>query len=313
MDKKIIKKIFLQNGLGRVRSIKKIEIGFTNEVYSINNKFILKVREDVANEDKFEREAFFYNFFKDKIQVPKVISYDNSKKTYNKFFLIYHKISGDNLYSRWHLMNNPERRQIIKQFCKILRKINKSAYKKFAIQLKLDSALNWHNKIISQIQSSLKKIENRKLLSAKIVQKIKKFVKANHQVLTEQKIALVYWDAHFDNILIKNHKIVGILDFERTELSSIDFVLDVIKRMVDYPKKYMSEEFEKFAKPEDYSQLLKWFQGFYPELFAFKNLDKRLNLYAIEHDLDTLLGWPNSKEVRQMIAKTINSRRTTKP
>ena len=50
--------------------------------------------------------------------------------------------------------------------------------------------------------------------------------------------------------------IVGILDFERTEVSSIDFILDIIKRIVEYPKKYMSEKFEKFAKKEDYAHLL---------------------------------------------------------
>ncbi len=306
MDKKIVEQIFIQHNLGKVKSFKKIGIGFTNEVYSVNDEFILKVCEDEDNEEKFEREVFFYDFFKDKIPVPKIILYDNSKKIYDKFFMIYPKIQGDNLYSKWHLMSNSERKNIIKQLCDILRKINKSSYEKFVKRFKLNSSVNWHDKILSQIQNSLKKIEEKKIISPEFIQTIKNFVEANHNVLTEQKIALVYWDAHFDNILVKENKIVGILDFERTELSSIDFILDIIKRMVDYPKKYMSEEFEKFAKKKDYSQLLIWFQEFYPELFEFKNLDKRLDLYALEHDLDTLLGWPNSNEVKQMIAKTVN-------
>jgi len=220
--------------------------------------------------------------------------------------MIYPKIEGDNLYSKWHLMNDSERKNVVKQLCDILRIINKSSFEKFVKRFKLNSSVNWQDKMLNQIRDSLEKIEDRKIISPKFIQAIKNFVEANHNVLTDQKIALVYWDAHFDNILIKNNEIVGILDFERTELSSIDFTLDIIKRMVDYPKKYMSEEFEKFAKEEDYSQLLIWFQEFYPELFEFKNLDKRLDLYAVEHDLATLLGWPNSNEVKQMIAKTVN-------
>ncbi len=306
MDKKTIKQIFLQNNLEEVKSIKKIEIGFTNKVYSINDKFILKVCEDFDNEEKFEREVFFYNFFKDKIPVPQITIYNNSKKIYNKFFMVYPKIQGDNLYSKWHLMSNPKRKNIIKQLCEILKIINKSPYEKFVKKFKLNSSINWHDKILNQIQNSLKKIKDKKIISQKFMQAIKNFVEANHHVLTDQKIVIVYWDAHFDNILIKKNKIVGILDFERTELSSIDFSLDIIKRMVEYPKKYMSEEFEKFAKKEDYSQLLDWFKKFYPELFEFEHLNKRLDLYAVEHDLDTLLGWPNSKEVKQMIAKTVN-------
>ena len=46
---------------------------------------------------------------------------------------------------------------------------------------------------------------------------------------------------------LKFQCILGILDFERTEVSSIDFNLDIVKRMVDYPKKYISEKFKKFA------------------------------------------------------------------
>ncbi|MBD3299798.1 MAG: hypothetical protein GF347_00420 [Candidatus Moranbacteria bacterium] len=75
--------------------------------------------------------------------------------------------------------------------------------------------------------------------------------------------------------------------------------------MVEYTKKYMSKEFEKFAKKEDYENLLDWFLEFYPELFEFKDLDKRLDLYAIKNDLDTLIWWPNSIQVKQMIAKTV--------
>ena len=305
MDEKIIKQIFLQNNLGEVKFVKKIEIGFTNKVYSINDEFILKVCGDLDNEEKFGREVFFYDFFKDKIPVPKIIVYDNSKKIYGKFFMIYHKIQGDNLYSKWHLMNNSERKNIIKQLCAILRTINESSYEKFTKKFKLNSLVNWHDKILNQIQNSLKKIEKKKIISPKFIQAIKNFVETNHNVLTEQKITLVYWDAHFDNILIKENKIVGILDFERTELSSIDFTLDIIKRMVHYPKIYASEEFEKFVKKEDYSQLLVWFREFYPELFKFKNLDKRLDLYSVKYDLRLLLDFPKSKDLKQRLAKTV--------
>lgn len=306
MDQKTINKIFLHYDLGIVKSVKKIEIGFTNKVYLVNDKFILKCCEDLDNEWRFAREVFFYNFFKNKIPVPRVKVYDNSKKTYKRLFMIYPKIEGNNLYSKWHLLQNKERKHITKQLCRILREISESPYRKFVKKFKLNSSVNWHDKILSQIQSSLKKVERKKLLSPDFIKKIKNFVETNQHVLTEQKIALVYWDAHFDNILVNGDKIVGVLDFERVELSSIDFTLDIIKRMVEYPKKYMSEEFEKFARKDDYSKLLEWFREFYPDLFEFKNLDKRLDLYAIEHELRDLLGWPNSKEVRQMLAKAVN-------
>ena len=305
MDQKIVEKIFKKYDLGKVVSVVKIEIGFTNKVYLINDKFILKVCEYESNEQKFKIEVFFYDFFKDKISVPKISIFDKSKSIYGKFFMIYPKIEGDNLYSKWHLLSNDERKSIIKQLCDILRVINKSPYEEFVKSFKINFSDNWHDKILNQIQTSLEKIEQKKLLSLEFIQVIKNFVDDNHHFLKGQKMALVYWDAHFDNILIQDSKIVGILDFERTEVSSIDFILDIIKRIVEYPKKYMSEKFEKFAKKEDYAHLLDWFQEFYPELFDFKDLDKRLDLYSVEHDLSTLIWYPNSKEVKQMIAKTV--------
>ncbi len=305
MDKKIVEKIFEEHGLGKVESVTNIEIGFTNKVYLVNGTFILKVCEDESNEQKFEIEVFCYDFFKDKIPIPKISVFDKSKKIYDKFFMIYPKIEGDNLYSKWHLLNNDQRKNIIKQLCDILKVISESPYDEFLQKFEINFSDNWHDKIINQIQISLKQIEEKKLLSPKFIQVIKKFVDDNEAVLKYQKMALVYWDAHFDNILVQNTNIVGILDFERTEVSSVDFNLDIIKKMVEYPKKYMSEKFEKFAKKEDYVYLLDWFQEFYPELFKFENLDKRLDLYAIEHDLDTLIWYPNSIEVKQMIAKTV--------
>ncbi len=306
MNQKVIKSIFLKYKFGQVKSIKKIEIGFTNKVYLIDDKYILKVCEDLENEDNFEKEVFFYNFFNEKIPVPKIRFFDNSKMIYDKYFMIYNKIEGDNLYSQWHLMNDSERKDIIKQLCVILRTINKSSYKNFTHQFKLHSSFNWHDKVLYNIKKSLKKIKQKKLLSRKTIEKINSFVKKNHAVLSEQKMALVHGDVHFDNILVKKNKIFGILDFEKMDLYSLDFTLDVIKRMVDYPKKYISKGFEKYVKMEEYSQLLIWFKEFYPELFEFKNLDKRLDLYALEYELATLLNWPNSKEVKRMIAQTIS-------
>ena len=74
--------------------------------------------------------------------------------------------------------------------------------------------------------------------------------------------------------------------------------------MMKFPKKYMSEAFEQYAKKEDYEHLLLWFKKFYPELFKFKNLEKRFAIYALENDLRILLDWPNSDELKSIIAMT---------
>jgi len=49
--------------------------------------------------------------------------------------------------------------------------------------------------------------------------------------------------------------------------------------MAKYPKKYASEEAEKLVVPKDYSNLMNLYKKFYSELFDFKDVDIRLDLY----------------------------------
>jgi aminoglycoside phosphotransferase (APT) family kinase protein len=234
MDISVIQKIFLQYKLGRINLVEKIAIGFTNQVYSIDNAYILKICQDEENETHFEKEVFLYDFFQGTLPIPKVIVFDNSKQLLDKHFMIYRKIRGNNLYSKWHLMTDSERREIVKQLCEILRKINEADPSLFLAHYKLDPQINWKDTISKKIKNSIKKIEEKNILSSDFANHIEIFVNQHKEVLNGQKMALVYWDAHFDNILISDSTVVGVLDFERTELSSIDFVLYQLKVRNEY-------------------------------------------------------------------------------
>ncbi len=296
---KIIEKIFYKNKIGEINSVEKIDIGFTNEIYSINNKFILKICKSKSNEKNFRKEVLYYRLFRGKIPVPKLIFYDTSKKVLNHFYIVYHKIDGDNLYSQWHLLNNQERKSIIKQICSILKFISKKDR---------HSNKNWYRKRYSSTKKFLNIVKNKKIISKEFINKIESFIEKNKDVLHEQKLGLVYWDVHFDNFLIKNKRIIGIIDFEDIEVMSIDYTLDSVRRMVNYPKVYVSQNFERFIKKKDYSQLLTWFKIFYPKLFNFRDLNKRLDLYSVEYDLRLLPEWSKSKSLKRRLAKTVGFR-----
>ncbi|MFA6992827.1 MAG: hypothetical protein WC269_06180, partial [Candidatus Gracilibacteria bacterium] len=119
----------------------------------------------------------------------------------------------------------------------------------------------------------------------------------NKRVLNKSKIALTYWDQHFDNFIVSKGKIVGVLDFERISISSIDYALFLVRKMVSNPKKYASIKAEKYVKIEDYSNLMEWYKKFYPALFHFDNIEKRLDFYSIERCLDDLYYFPKAKEL----------------
>tara|TARA_Y100000310_G_scaffold322941_1_gene382681 strand:- start:2243 stop:3166 length:924 start_codon:yes stop_codon:yes gene_type:complete len=302
--KQKLQQIFSKNNLGKIHSIKKIGIGFNNEIYSINDKFILKICKKKSNESKFKKEVFAYNFFKDKIPVPKIIYSDTSKKILKNYFMIYYKIKGeDSLYAKWHSFNDNEKKEIIKQISKILKIINQTdtlAFDEF-----FSKKNNWKNERISNLISYLKKVKAEKIISSEFIKKIELFVEENKNILQEEKLGLVYGDIHFDNFIIKNKKIVGIIDFEDINIMSLDYALDSIRRMKNYPEIYASEKYEKLVKKQDYIKLMQWFQEFYPELFNFKNLDRRLDLYSIEYDLRLLPDWPKTISLKRRLAKYV--------
>lgn len=308
MNKEIANNIFSKNELPDVHSIRKLEVGFTNEVYEINDRYILKVCGKKGGEENFNREATLYEYFSGNLPVPELINFDDSKKLHHKSFMICYKITGENLYNVWHTYTNTQRRDVVKQLCGLLKIINETSLAELPAGNGLGKVESWKYEIVSLTDKHLKTLAKMKALNTQEVSLIESFVQKNSYCLEEQKLALVYWDAHFDNILVADGQIVGLLDLEATEIASIDHALDVVKRMVEHPKKYMSEYAKQFARDEDYGHLLVWYEEFYPELFQFKNLDLRLDFYTIEHDLWTLTGWSEVKSLKDIVLDIVNKK-----
>lgn len=299
MDSVQINKIFTHYNLGAISNIRKLNVGFCNDIYSIDEKYILKVSKPTEEEINLEKEVFFCDLFNNKIPAPEVVVFDNSKKLLDKSFIIYRQIQGDNLYNKWHLYNSQQREGVIKQICGFLKEINNASADSYLKQFNVDTNISWEDYIYTKINDWLKKFEDNKVISPEVIEKIKVFCKKNRGVLSEAKMALTYFDAHFDNFIVKDGIIVGMLDFERTDWLSVDYVLDLVGRMVREPKKYASEEAENYVKDEDYKDLLVMYQKYYPELFAFKNFDKRLAIYNVEHHLSDIFYWPEVQSLRE--------------
>jgi len=220
--------------------------------------------------------------------------------------MIYHKIPGQNLYSRWHLLDRSARREVTREICGILRLINETPYAGFAAEFRIDTSRSWHDIVCSRVNEWMEKVAERELLPADTLARTRAYLERNSDALREERMALTYHDIHFDNIIISddNH-IAGILDFEMTDICSIDFVLDLVRRMVTRPGKYASEESELFTRSEDYSELLRWYEEFYSELFDFADLEQRLDIYTVEHSLAEVFYYPEGSVARDELRRLV--------
>lgn len=299
------RRVFGANHLPEPRTLRGIEVGFTNEVYSIDDIYILKVCTDPRNEQAFRIEDAMYRRFRDMLPVPNVLAFDASREILKYPYFIYPRIPGDNLYNQWHLYSNTTRRSIVKELCGMLRCIASTDLQDLPDII--SPVHSWKETVLQRIQTHVDICGRAGYLSHAEVEVIERFCTNNAACLSEQHMALVYWDAHFDNVLVRDGEIVGLLDFERTSIASMDFMLDVVKRMVEFPKKYMSAYVEQFARSEDYAELLAWYKEFFPEAFAFSSLPCRLDLYALAHDLEDLESWPNVPELKANILRVAAS------
>lgn len=293
--------IFGKHNLAENPKIARITVGFTNEVYAVDN-YILKVCVKKENEPNFRKEEFLYQLLQDKAPVPHVVVADDSRTLLGKPYMIYQKLPGEPAASHWHEMSNEQRRQLVQDVCTYLKTIDQTPSEEYAKQLNVDPSFNWQQHIVGQLNEKLAVIAKRKLLPTETIQRIQSYIEANQHVLAEQKLGLTFWDVHHDNFLVDaSFKLTGLIDFESVDVYSIDYRLMVVRLMLRYPHLYLSEAMEPYAKVEDYVQLMDWYKEFYPKMFAFADIDKRVDLYELLDILSKLPEWPTAKVLQERL------------
>lgn len=307
-----INNIFFEKTKIKPKMILKVDIGFSTDVYNIDNKYILRINKlGKISDNCFKKAYFLYDFFKDKIPCPEVLVFDDSNKIIPYTYGIYKMIKGDNLAYVWHTYTEKEKELIIKQICnKLLIPLYNTKYsekfKKFKeARYSLNSNIDWHNTIYTEINFYLSKIKDKKLLDSKKIQKIENFISKYHNLFKESNIFLTFWDLHFNNVIVKNKKVVGFIDFDAIVYASLDNPLAVVKRIMIQPKVYVSKDFAKNINSKDYENLFFWYKKYFPEMFNFKNLDKRLDFYLLSSYLKHYEVFAKSQELEKRIDEII--------
>lgn len=292
-----IVKIFQKHGL-EAKYISRITIGFTNEIHQVDG-YILKVCIKEENEPQFKKETFLYEALKGKVKVPEIVVVDTSKTLIDNYYMIYHKIEGEPLASHWHELTDEQRKQLIRKFCEQLKLIATFDRSEYARVCHVEPDLNWQLHYLAEIQKWRTIAGDKQLFSQEKLQAIDAFIDRYNHVLKPQQLAVTYWDVHFDNVLVDHDmNFVGLIDFESVDIVSIDYLLAIARRLVQEPHRYLSLEMESFANKADYAYLMEWYKEFYPELFDFPELERRLDLYDIADILHLRLSFSNAGEDR---------------
>lgn len=276
--------------------VEKINVGFTNTIYIVNNKYIIKICTKQENESKFKNEINFYNLNKNNELVPKLYKYSIDKKEVPYYYEILEKINGVTLYNLWHTLSEKERKNIIKELCIVMKNIHKNKGDKY----------DWIKRNSEIYLKLYKKAKEMNLFNKEELQLLNKAYLEFPKYLKSNEFVLVHNDMHFDNIFY-NHGKIKIIDFERSLYAPKDYELDIIYRMIRKPWKFASEETEKFTNSKDYENIMPYIAKYYPELVNIDNLYKRLSIYNLLYYLENYIKSPNIAELKEETIKSANN------
>lgn len=276
-----------------IKNISKINVGFTNSVYSADDKYIIKICNNKENEANFENEIEFYKSNAGNKYIPKMYSFYISTSNDDFSYEILEKIDGKSLYFVWHKFDENKRKKVIKEIVNIMKSFH---------SIKGES-YDWALYIKKKLERNFNKCFDLKLFSQTEKDMAELILKNIGDYLKSSDFRLVHADIHFDNIIYCNDGKMKIIDFERSLYAPIDYELDIFLRMCNSPLKYASIEAECFVKNEDYQNIEKYFKEFYPEIYDVNNFGIRHEIYNLEANLRLLPRFPEDNELKKTVVE----------
>lgn len=286
MAQKIVEaneKIFL----GKKHCITEINAGFNNDIFNIDDQYIIKVCANLELEKEFEKEVEFYRKNSSSKYIAKLYQYDNTKSVVPFVYEILQKIKGKSLYYYWYKMDEKKREETIKKIVIVLKEIHK----------RNNIGYDWLAYIKDQITSCYEKVkhyfseEDKKVMESSF-EKYEKY-------LSDNAFALIHNDLHFDNILVENGQLY-LIDFNDIMIAPIDYDLRIFYMCMETPWKWANTEMDPYQKKEDYQKIDQYLKKYYEEFAAIKYIDERMIIYRILNDIKLLTKY-NNQELKEMI------------
>lgn len=286
----IIDKIVQQNSdlFGLNPMIEKINVGFTNTIYKINDSFIVKICTNSDNEEKFKKEIDFYNANKDNKLIPKLYYASTDKTEIPYYYEVLEKIEGVTVYDIWHTLSEEQREDIIRQLCDAMKQFHSN---KGIVD-------NWIDSNKSLFMSYFNKAKELNLLTSDEIELLDKASLKFDELFKTDEYVLVHNDLHFDNVFY-NDRCIKLIDFERSMYAPREYELGILYRMVRFPWKFASEENEKYTKKKDYENIMSYIEKYYPELIHIDDLYKKLAAYDMIYYLRPYVNNPKYIEDKE--------------
>lgn len=278
--------------LGQIKTVYEVNAGFNNTIFSINDKYIIKVCTNHSLEETFEKEYQFYTENKSNKNIPRLYKYDKSKEEIPYVYEIIEQVPGKTLYYFWYKMTESEREDAIKELISIVKELHSPKAEPF----------NWASTIKDKVKENIG--NSKELFTEEEYKRIKKSLELYDEYLKDNKFAFIHNDLHFDNI-IYNNKNLTIIDFNDCLIAPIDFEFRQIYACQEKPWKWANIEMDPLQKPNDYKNIFNYVKKYYADLNNIEYLEERMLIYKILDSSKNLAKY-KSKELIDDIVENSN-------
>jgi Ser/Thr protein kinase RdoA (MazF antagonist) len=105
-------------------------------------------------------------------------------------------------------------------------------------------------------------------------------------------------DLHLHNVIVDGDTVTGVIDWEWAGATEPDADLSHLIRWALFPAHPADEDLEAFVSAADFATVPPAIWAAYPEAAATPDLEARMVVYLVEHDLHALIGDPDSTQAR---------------
>jgi len=250
------KAICKKQNLEEPAQIKRFEKGMINDVFLLNNKYVIKINTGHPKLPKLKKEKELYKLLKkNNIPVPKVYSYDSSKSIIDYSYIIMEKIEGNSLNDIWDSMKKDVKLEQLSQMGEVLARIHSITFDNFGEEFSKGKfkGQKTYKEFIKQYTNSLaNELEKSNVLNRNKINSIKDYFQKSKAFNINPKASLLHGNFNYDNILVKNKKIKGIVDWEwgrsrHNEEEVSIFIYHVLKEEKDLVREF-KKGYEKILK-----------------------------------------------------------------
>ena len=256
--------------------------GFRNQVW-LGERAVLK-RYGEENRDGFRTEKWFYETAHP-TYAPKLLAVGED-------WILLERIHGTGLFQCWRDWTDAQREAAVAQIAGIALSINEIDWSGAVAFLPYRA--QYGKALVEDIDRAAADLIDSNAIPESLARQVQEYAHRYAHLLDGAALHLVYNDLHFDNLLVEESGRIVRLDFEMLAIAPKDLVLDVWQRMLIHPFTYANEEDHALTLPKDYTHLLTWMQKSAPSLFAYPEIRRRVNLYAIWYELDLLREFPRA-------------------